>query len=83
MTAGHNERSASGAPGDPTEARLGNLSDALTRANIQSRELGVAQGLANQVPEDARAVLERTARTCPVHRSLHPDVELDLVFDWA
>jgi len=35
------------------------------------------------VPEEARSVLERAARTCPVHRSLHPDVELDLEFDWA
>ncbi|MCA9513105.1 MAG: OsmC family protein [Myxococcota bacterium] len=35
------------------------------------------------IPEEARAVLVRTANTCPVHRSLHPDVELDIAFDWA
>lgn len=35
------------------------------------------------VPEEARPVLERTARTCPVHRSLHPDVEIDLRFAWS
>lgn len=35
------------------------------------------------IPEDARAVLVRTAHTCPVHRSLHPDVELDISFEWA
>jgi putative redox protein len=35
------------------------------------------------VPEEGRGVLERAAYTCPVHRSLHPDVELELVFDWA
>ncbi len=34
------------------------------------------------LPEEARAVLERAAHSCPVHRSLHPDVELDLEFDW-
>jgi putative redox protein len=27
-------------------------------------------------------ILERVARTCPVERSLHPDVELDIAFNW-
>jgi hypothetical protein len=26
--------------------------------------------------------LERVARTCPVERSLHPDLELDIAFHW-
>jgi putative redox protein len=34
------------------------------------------------IPESARPVLERTALTCPVHESLHPDVKIDLQFDW-
>jgi len=34
------------------------------------------------IPEDARPVLERAAHTCPVHQSLHPDVEVDLAFEW-
>lgn len=34
------------------------------------------------LPEEARSALEQAARSCPVHRSLHPDVELDLAFDW-
>jgi putative redox protein len=29
-----------------------------------------------------REILEHTARTCPVERSLHPDIELDTKFDW-
>jgi len=29
-----------------------------------------------------KEILERVARTCPVERSLHPDVELEISFDW-
>ena len=29
-----------------------------------------------------KEILERTARTCPVERSLHPDIELDMAFYW-
>lgn len=32
--------------------------------------------------EKQKDLLERTARTCPVERTLHPDVELDLQFNW-
>jgi len=29
-----------------------------------------------------KEILERVARTCPVERSLHPEVELEISFDW-
>ena len=32
--------------------------------------------------EKQKDFLERTARTCPVERTLHPDVELDMEFNW-
>lgn len=32
--------------------------------------------------EKQKTILENTARTCPVERSLHPDVELDMAFYW-
>ncbi|MCB1053456.1 MAG: OsmC family protein [Acidobacteria bacterium] len=32
--------------------------------------------------EKARTILERVARTCPVARSLHPDLVQELVFHW-
>ena len=34
------------------------------------------------IPEDARVLLERAARTCPVHQSLHPDVKIETSFTW-
>ncbi|MBX3271130.1 MAG: hypothetical protein KF729_12765 [Sandaracinaceae bacterium] len=56
LTVGHRERSASPTDGDAEGERLSELSTALQRSNIQSRNLGVAEGLANEVPENARAV---------------------------
>lgn len=32
--------------------------------------------------ERARETLERTAHTCPVHRSLTPNVEIPMTFEW-
>ena len=34
------------------------------------------------VDEKTKEILERVARTCPVERSLHPDVVLDIAFKW-
>ncbi|MBO3116734.1 OsmC family protein [Winogradskyella sp. DF17] len=34
-------------------------------------------------PDDkAKKILERTANTCPVHYSLHPEIEKDVTFNW-
>lgn len=30
----------------------------------------------------AKKILEHTAKTCPVHYSLHPDIERDITFNW-
>jgi putative redox protein len=35
------------------------------------------------VPTEAREVLENTARNCPVAKSIHPDVRLDLEIGWG
>jgi putative redox protein len=33
--------------------------------------------------EKAKTILERTALTCPVHQSLHPDIVKDVTFNWG
>ena len=35
------------------------------------------------IDDKQKDLLERTARTCPVERTLHPDVELDMQFNWG
>ena len=35
-----------------------------------------------KLDDKTKEILERTARTCPVERTLHPDVELDMQFNW-
>jgi uncharacterized OsmC-like protein len=35
------------------------------------------------VSEKEQTILERTANTCPVHYSLHPDIEKDISFIWG
>ncbi len=38
---------------------------------------------AGRIPVDQREAFERVAHTCPVHRSLHPDVEAPIEFIYA
>ncbi|WP_298896576.1 OsmC family protein [uncultured Psychroserpens sp.] len=35
-----------------------------------------------EADKKARTILERTANTCPVHYSLHPDIVKDITFNW-
>lgn len=35
-----------------------------------------------EADEKTQKILERTANTCPVHYSLHPDIEKVIVFNW-
>jgi putative redox protein len=36
-----------------------------------------------ELDERARKTLEQAALTCPVHKSLHPEIEIDLAFEWS
>jgi len=45
-------------------------------------KLAVAIRIPGSFDERTREILERTAHTCPVHKSLHPSVEIPVVFEW-
>ena len=36
-----------------------------------------------KLTDDERKLLERTAHTCPVHRSLHPDIQIEMTFQYV
>lgn len=45
--------------------------------------LKVELKLPANIPVDYRNKLEHIAMTCPVHRSIHPDVLMPISFDWS
>ena len=45
-------------------------------------EIHVVFNLNGNPDEKARVILERTAMTCPVLLSLHPDIEKEVTFSW-
>jgi putative redox protein len=54
---------------------------ALNPRKIQ--KLAVSLKLPASIESEYRRKLEHIAQTCPVHRSLHPEVEMPIVFDWV
>src|SRR5690606_9847264 len=45
-------------------------------------KIKVVFNLKSDADEKARIILERAAMHCPVHYSLHPDIERDITFNW-
>lgn len=45
-------------------------------------KIKVVFNLNSDADEKARVILERAAMHCPVHYSLHPDIERDITFNW-
>lgn len=46
-------------------------------------KLGVTISVPAMLSEDDRKRLENGAMTCPVHKSLHPDIEVPVKFVWG
>lgn len=45
-------------------------------------KLEVVINMVGKFDEKTKIILERTAMTCPVHMSLHPDIEQEVTFNW-
>jgi putative redox protein len=45
--------------------------------------LAVNVRVPHSLTDELRLKLERAAHTCPVHRSLHPDIEAPILIEWA
>lgn len=55
-------------------------------ATAPSRKIGkltVHITIPVKVSDEARQKLEYAAHACPVHKSLHPDVQMPITFSWA
>ncbi|WP_229741046.1 OsmC family protein [Silvibacterium dinghuense] len=46
-------------------------------------QLAVKIRVPGEFTEEQREKLERAAHTCPVHKSLHPDVQMPIEFVWG
>ncbi|WP_411031721.1 OsmC family protein [Spongiimicrobium sp. 3-5] len=46
-------------------------------------KIEVVLSLPARVIDKHRVILERTAHTCPVNQSLHPEIERIIVFNWT
>ena len=45
-------------------------------------KISVVLNMASGIPEEKRSMLEHAAHSCPVHKSLNPEVEIPVVFKW-
>ena len=58
------------------------ISKEMTTAPRRIGHLPLTVHLPMSVTEEMRPVLERIAHTCPVHASLHPDVDAPITFQY-
>lgn len=59
--------------------------EVIKEMNADPRRIGrlpVAVHLPSSLPQEQRVILERAALACPVHRSLHPDIEAPVTFNY-
>jgi putative redox protein len=68
---------------DMAGARVHVAKEMVTSPHRRIGRLPVTIHMPRELSEDDRKRLENAAHTCPVHRSLHPDVEAPISFRWG
>jgi putative redox protein len=61
-------------------ARAEVVKEMVTQPTRRIGSLAVNVTLPESIPAQFRAKLERSAHSCPVHKSLHPDVQAPITF---
>ena len=56
------------------------LKEMVTQPIRRIGKVAVIFRMAPGIPQDKRSMLEHAAETCPVHKSLHPDVQIPVKF---
>jgi uncharacterized OsmC-like protein len=54
--------------------------------NASPRRIGrlpVRLTISGSYTDDQKKLLENTANTCPVHKSLHPDIDASIEMQWV
>jgi putative redox protein len=46
-------------------------------------KIEIVFSLPSGIESKSQKILENTANSCPVHHSLHPDIEKDITFNWG
>ena len=63
----------------------GSTAEVTKTMNAEPRRIAKIEVVINMVgnfDQKTKVILERTAMTCPVHMSLHPDMEQEVTFNW-
>lgn len=68
---------------DLSGARVTVIKEMVSVPTRRVGRLGVRMHLPVDPGPERRVALENAARSCPVHRSIHPDVLMPITFEWG
>lgn len=68
---------------DLTSMRITVVKSMVTEPERRIGKLNTILHIPVEPDDKLRTILERAAHSCPVHRSLHPDMEKPILFRWG